>query len=94
MVKNKKITSKKIILASDHAGFELKENIKKYLNMSSSSFGKSKNNDTNENIVLTGNNFLGGNVIDELFPVDINEYNYDDITSEIKSEFINIPSST
>ena len=31
MVKNKKITSKKIILASDHAGFELKENIKKYL---------------------------------------------------------------
>jgi len=31
VVKNKKITSKKIILASDHAGFELKENIKKYL---------------------------------------------------------------
>ena len=31
MSKNKKIKIKKIILASDHAGFKLKENIKKFL---------------------------------------------------------------
>ena len=31
MVKNRKIKSKKIILASDHAGFKLKEEIKKFL---------------------------------------------------------------
>ena len=31
MLRNKKIKSKRIILASDHAGFKLKEKIKKYL---------------------------------------------------------------
>ena len=31
MVKDKKIKSKKVILASDHAGFKLKEEIKKFL---------------------------------------------------------------
>ena len=40
--------------------------IKKYLNIASSSFVKSKNKNKNDNIVLTGNNFLGGNIIDEL----------------------------
>ena len=38
--------------------------IKKYLNIASSSFVKSKNKNKNDNIVLTGNNFLGGNIID------------------------------
>ena len=32
MTKNKKINKHKIILASDHAGFKLKEKIKKFLN--------------------------------------------------------------
>ena len=31
MVKDKKIKSKKVVLASDHAGFRLKEEIKKFL---------------------------------------------------------------
>ena len=31
MARNKKIKSKKVILASDHAGFKLKEEIKKFL---------------------------------------------------------------
>ena len=31
MLRNKKIKSKRVILASDHAGFKLKEKIKKYL---------------------------------------------------------------
>ena len=31
MVRNRKIKSKKIVLASDHAGFKLKEEIKKFL---------------------------------------------------------------
>ena len=31
MVKNRKIKSKKVVLASDHAGFKLKEKIKKFL---------------------------------------------------------------
>ena len=31
VVKHRKIKSKKVILASDHAGFKLKEEIKKYL---------------------------------------------------------------
>ena len=31
MVKNRKIKSKKVVLASDHAGFKLKEEIKKFL---------------------------------------------------------------
>ena len=31
MVKNRKIKEKKIVLASDHAGFRLKEDIKKFL---------------------------------------------------------------
>ena len=31
MVKNRKIKSKKVVLASDHAGFKLKEEVKKFL---------------------------------------------------------------
>ena len=31
MVKNRKIKSKRVVLASDHAGFKLKEEIKKFL---------------------------------------------------------------
>jgi len=64
--------------------------IKKYLNIASSSFVKSKNKNKNDNIVLTGNNFLGGNIIDELFPVDINEYTHENITSEIRNQIMNL----
>ena len=31
MVRDRKIKSKKVVLASDHAGFKLKEEIKKFL---------------------------------------------------------------
>ena len=31
MVRDRKIKSKKVILASDHAGFKLKEEVKKFL---------------------------------------------------------------
>ena len=31
MVKDRKIKSKKVVLASDHAGFKLKEEVKKFL---------------------------------------------------------------
>ena len=69
---------------------KLKMFIKKYLNIASSSFVKSKNKNKNDNIVLTGNNFLGGNIIDELFPVDINEYTHENITSEIRNQIMNL----